>query len=174
MTRRRRDDPPTSDAGTDEGGETAGAEPALRMVRLYTPEEADRLVPRLEEAFATIARHRETLRGLVGDLERLGVDLAARVPPEVLARPGVGAQVARALVEHRAIRKVIEDLEDLGVEVKSIDGLCDVRSRHDGRIVYLCWRRGEPGFLFWHELDAGFKGRQRILRTSDFEGTLLN
>lgn len=174
MARRKKEAPggPGSEAGAGDGPEGDG--PTLRMERLYTPEEADRLVPQLEEAFATIERHRGVLRGLVGELESLGVDLAARVPPEVLARPGIGAKVARALVEHRAIRKVVEALEETGVEVKAIDGLCDVRSRYDGRIVYLCWRRGEPGFLFWHELDSGFRGRQRILRTSDFEGTLLN
>jgi len=47
--------------------------------RLYTPEEADRLVPRLEEAFATVERHRGTLRALILELERDGVDLNQRL-----------------------------------------------------------------------------------------------
>jgi len=144
------------------------------IVRLYTPEEADGLVPRLEDAFATIERHRVVLRGLVLELEQAGVDLSEKLEPAVLAQPDVGPKVASALTEHRAIRQVLDGLGELGVEVKTIEGLCDVKSRYDGRIVYLCWRRGEPGFLFWHELDTGYKGRQRILRTSDFEGTLLH
>lgn len=146
----------------------------LDVNRLYTPEEADRLVPRLEDSFALIERHRGTLRGLVLELESEGIDINKGLAPELLARPGIGGKVGRALAEHRAIKKILDGLGELGVEVKAIEGLCDVRSRYDGRVVYLCWRRGEPGFLFWHELDTGFRGRQRILRTSDFEGTLLH
>jgi hypothetical protein len=28
--------------------------------------------------------------------------------------------------------------------------------------VYLCWRAGEAEVAYWHELDAGFAGRQRL------------
>ncbi len=34
----------------------------------------------------------------------------------------------------------------------------------DGRLVYLCWKLGEPEVLYWHELDAGFAGRQPLVR----------
>ncbi len=29
-------------------------------------------------------------------------------------------------------------------------------------MVYLCWKLGEPEVLHWHELDAGFRGRQSL------------
>jgi hypothetical protein len=32
----------------------------------------------------------------------------------------------------------------------------------DNREVYLCWRLGEPAVEHWHELNAGFAGRQRL------------
>jgi hypothetical protein len=32
----------------------------------------------------------------------------------------------------------------------------------DGRLVYLCWKYDEPEVLYWHELDAGFAGRQPL------------
>lgn len=142
--------------------------------RLYSPADADALVPHLEAAFTAIARHRSELNALMIELETHGVDLGEEVSPEQLARPEVNGLVTRALAEHGAIRTSLDALEHLGVEVKAIDGLCDVRSRHEGRIVYLCWRRGEPGFHHWHELDAGFAGRQRMMRPSEFEGTLLH
>jgi hypothetical protein len=51
----------------------------------------------------------------------------------------------------------------MGVELKDIEeGLVDFRSMRDGRIVYLCWRQGEDTIAFWHELDAGFAGRQPL------------
>lgn len=149
-------------------------EPDPTPTRLYSPAEADALVPHLEAAFLAIARHRGELNALMQELETHGVDLGEEVSPEQLARPEVNGLVTRALAEHGAIRSSLDALEHLGVEVKAIDGLCDVRSRHEGRIVYLCWRRGEPGFHHWHELDTGFAGRQRMMRPSEFEGTLLH
>ena len=38
--------------------------------------------------------------------------------------------------------------------------------RHEGRAVCLCWRLGEESVSHWHEVDAGFSGRQEI--TADF------
>ena len=40
-------------------------------------------------------------------------------------------------------------------------GLVDFRAMRDGRAVYLCWRR-EERIDFWHELDAGYAGRQPL------------
>lgn len=169
------DDPdePPDDAPDDSA--TPGQTPSEALpTRLYSPSEADALVPHLEATFRIITHHRTQLHALVKELETLGVDLGETLPPETLARPEVGTLVSRALHEHAAIRTQVEGLAELAVEVKAIDGLCDVRSRHDGRIVYLCWRKGEPGFHHWHELDTGFSGRQRMMRRSDFEGTLLH
>ena len=61
------------------------------------------------------------------------------------------------------IQDRIQRLAALGVEVKGIDeGLVDFPSERDGRVVYLCWRLGEPDILYWHELHAGFRGRQPL------------
>ena len=52
---------------------------------------------------------------------------------------------------------------ELGVEPKgAAEGLVDFPMMMDGRLVYLCWRVGEPEILYWHELEAGFAGRQPL------------
>jgi hypothetical protein len=62
------------------------------------------------------------------------------------------------------LQAYIEELENLGVELKDISrGLVDFRGRMDGREVYLCWLLGEEEVGHWHELDAGFSGRQSLL-----------
>ena len=33
----------------------------------------------------------------------------------------------------------------------------------NGHEVYLCWRLDEPEVGYWHELDAGFAGRQKLM-----------
>ena len=41
-------------------------------------------------------------------------------------------------------------------------GLIDFIGRHEGRDVYLCWKLGEEQITHWHELNAGFAGRQPV------------
>jgi hypothetical protein len=61
------------------------------------------------------------------------------------------------------LREFVEELLHLGVEPKSAtEGLVDFPSVVDGRQVYLCWKLGEPEVLYWHDLEAGFQGRQPL------------
>jgi len=39
----------------------------------------------------------------------------------------------------------------------------DFPAQMNDRVVQLCWKLGEPEVQFWHELDAGFSGRQLLL-----------
>lgn len=41
-------------------------------------------------------------------------------------------------------------------------GLLDFPARREGRIVYLCWRVGEPAIGHWHEVADGFAGRRPL------------
>jgi hypothetical protein len=41
-------------------------------------------------------------------------------------------------------------------------GLIDFPAIRDGQEVYLCWIDGEAEIGFWHELDAGYSGRQPL------------
>lgn len=73
----------------------------------------------------------------------------------------------------RALSAIVQDFEkldalvhrilDTGVVIKDINiGLLDFPALKDGREVYLCWQYGEQDIAFWHEIDAGFAGRQPI------------
>jgi hypothetical protein len=56
-----------------------------------------------------------------------------------------------------------QELRQIGVELKDpFTGLVDFPSIRDDRVVYLCWRLGEPEVAHWHELEAGFAGRQKL------------
>jgi hypothetical protein len=68
-----------------------------------------------------------------------------------------------ALTFSRGLRQI----EAWGVVVRDLDsGICDFRARREGREVYLCWQVGEERIAYWHELDAGFRGRQPLDETS--------
>jgi hypothetical protein len=65
--------------------------------------------------------------------------------------------------DQERLRELVTELQDLGVELKDFfTGLVDFRCLMNGHEVYLCWRQGEDEVGHWHELDAGFAGRQKL------------
>lgn len=62
------------------------------------------------------------------------------------------------------IGKLTTELHDLGIELKDYTrGLIDFPSMRENRIVLLCWQLGEGDEIeWWHELEAGFMGRQPL------------
>lgn len=78
--------------------------------------------------------------------------------PDLLEELGVARLLASAIQDE------IRALEALGIVVRDIErGLVDFRSVLDGeREVWLCWRLGEREIRFFHELDAGYAGRQSV------------
>lgn len=62
------------------------------------------------------------------------------------------------------LQEYIAELRRLGLEPKgAIEGLVDFPAIIDGRPVYLCWKLGEAEVTHWHEIDAGFAGRQSLV-----------
>ena len=49
-------------------------------------------------------------------------------------------------------------------------GLIDFLHEREGRVVYLCWKLGEPRVAYWHDIEAGFAGRELWTRESKTEG----
>jgi hypothetical protein len=71
-----------------------------------------------------------------------------------------GRVVSEAFLE---LRSALSELQAVDVVLRDLDrGLVDFPSRREGRDVYLCWTEDEPEVAFWHELDAGFAGRQPL------------
>jgi hypothetical protein len=62
-----------------------------------------------------------------------------------------------------SLNELIDELHQVGVELKDLElGLLDFPSVYEGREIYLCWRRGESEVSAWHEVDAGYAGRQDV------------
>jgi hypothetical protein len=62
-------------------------------------------------------------------------------------------EMRNALVELQAMEVVLRDLDR---------GLVDFPSIREGREVFLCWEEGEDEIGFWHDVDAGYGGRQPL------------
>lgn len=132
--------------------------------RIFTVQEANRLLPRLREAFQEIG---EARRELARRMDRLKILDA--LWGEGIHDPG-NPDRGEFLAERAAVRREIQGIQEL-VERRIValgvrfptggleHGLVDFPTTLDGRVVYLCWQVGEPRIEAWHELDGGFQGR---------------
>ena len=65
------------------------------------------------------------------------------------------------------VRGQIQPVIDRGVLVRDPGrGLVDFPALRDGLEVCLCWLMGEEAIGFWHDVDAGFPGRQPLSHIS--------
>lgn len=132
----------------------------LNAARHFDLAEANRLVPMLNRVFGEI-------RAWLGRLRELSVKLESGGQVDVDEKREFDELVLE-------VRTEVEKLTELGIEVKSADGLVDFRALKEGRTVYLCWQFPETEITQWHELDAGFVGRQPIAAATDFKPTYLS
>ena len=134
--------------------------------RLFTPEDVNRLIPRLTELLETgVERYRQATalqERLREDRARVAASGGERLDArDWRARAerldGLGIEVRQVLEEIRALGGVIKDLEM---------GLVDFPGRGSAaqgdRIVNLCWKLGEDAVRFWHGMDEGFAQRKPL------------
>lgn len=120
----------------------------------YTLEEARALLPRLREIFVSIHENKrtmETTEEKLGELmEETGGDLG-------------GQEVVWLIEGILNLRDGMMEIARMGIQVKDIDrGLVDFPSIRNGREVFLCWELDEDDIEFWHDLEAGYAGRERL------------
>lgn len=119
----------------------------------YTREEARQLLPQIEAWLKVVDRARAELQQAGVPIEGFhstGSDVGGSLPRRYI---GAFLDLRGALREFTVREIFLKDLEG---------GLIDFPSYAAGREVFLCWRRGEPDIDHWHDLDAGFAGRQPI------------
>lgn len=125
---------------------------------LWTAERANRALPLVRRIVDDLVRHYGKWAELVERFEVASVrSKAHRQDPEA---ERLQQEVQRAAAE---IDGFVRELGELGIECKSMEtGLIDFPAERDGRVVYLCWLRGESRVEYWHEVDSGFAGRQAL------------
>jgi len=131
-------------------------------VKLYSLDEASLLLPEVIRVLDSLRDAYVELRGLRA--MTVAHARGASGDGNLLADPWeepAGEDSAGAAAE--ALQAAARQLEDWGIEVKDPEkGLIDFFHLREGRTVYLCYCLGEPGIGYWHELDAGFAGRQPL------------
>ncbi len=128
------------------------------MEKIFTIEEANRTLPLVSRIVDDLVRDHRLWEDKVREFELATVGSSPEHPDAIADLLQTEAQRLA-----REIEGYIAELNNLGVIVKGMDtGLVDFRGQIDGRDVYYCWKLGEPSVMYWHEIDAGFVGRQRL------------
>jgi hypothetical protein len=130
--------------------------------RYFTAREANATLPYVRAIVRDVTALAADLRDRHERLARLRPD-GRGVPSQAHQEEALQAEEELERAQER-MREYEAELRQLGVELKDpFAGLIDFPSLREGRPVYLCWRLGEPEVAHWHELEAGFAGRQKLL-----------
>ena len=126
----------------------------MRHERHYTHEEATAALGQVAELLETMREARERLTD--ADVRDA---LAEAAPTNGGGVPG--RHVSEAFLR---LRDAAARLREMEVVLRDLDrGLVDFPAVRGGREVYLCWvEREEDEIAFWHDLDAGYAGRESL------------
>ena len=127
---------------------------ASGFIRLFTPEEANQALEQIRPTVERLLAGREQILALHPELEQRFEEVIGN---------GFNPETIELLDAFEQVRSAIDEIQSQGVYVKDINrGLLDFPSEREGKVVFLCWQYGENEVAHWHELDAGFAGRQPL------------
>lgn len=127
--------------------------------KFFTLAEANRTLPLVKRVVADIMSVYPQWKDLV---DRYGL-IAAQARPEwgeSQAQLDLKGEIDTLATK---INGYLAELEQIGCEFKGFaEGLVDFHGRLDEREILWCWKYGEDRIAHWHDLEAGFAGRQPL------------
>ena len=132
------------------------------MPNLYTPQDANKALPEVKRMFANITAQKNKVVAIQQEIQVI-IDSGSPFGAFLEKKQKLNTMVTE-------LYKSIEQLEGLGVMIKSVDeGLLDFPSKRFDEEVWLCWKAGEDEIKFWHGKDEGFMGRKPLETTGMIE-----
>lgn len=119
----------------------------------YTREEARALLPQIRSWLRQLNAQREMV-------EKCDNRLGQIVP----AGSDAGGDLVNSLIKNlAAMRDVLGEFQAREIQIKDLErGLIDFPAIIGGREVFLCWEQDEEDIEYWHDLDTGFAGREKL------------
>jgi hypothetical protein len=117
----------------------------------------------VEQANAAIGWVRERIERMRAAREQLGDEEARAALSDAAPTNGGGAPglvVSEAFLD---LRNALIELNEMDIVLRDLErGLFDFPALRDGDEVYLCVEDGEDEIGYWHDIEAGYGGRQPL------------
>ncbi len=130
--------------------------------KYFNRQEAEQLLPQIEEFLRVAQEHKQTLDAAQLELTKA----ASRIMVLGGSYPSYPDLVQKKTEHDQASARIIETIakiQETGCLVKDIDeGLIDFPSLIEGQEALLCWKLGEERIEYWHGPEDGFAGRKRL------------
>ena len=124
-----------------------------RFAKHYTRDEVRALLPQIRQWLERLTQLRQLLERhekRLSTLMKQGHDTGGQTVNDQVRTL---ADVQEILAEFQRRQIFIKDLER---------GLVDFPAIIGGREVFLCWEQDEEDVEFWHDLEGGYGGRERL------------
>ena len=131
-----------------------------RPQKVFTLEEATRTLPLVGRILKDIVEANEEIENLQNSPATRGDSEIGDDANENGTSRSLDERIGFKAIK---IKEYLRELDAIGCECKDTRvGLVDFPALLSGRVVLLCWKLGEPEIAHWHEVDAGFGGRQSV------------
>ena|SRR5204863_5602910 len=116
-----------------------------------------------DEARALLPQIRQWLKQLSSARQRFG-RLDQRLAGLLAGGQDTGGETVNQWVKVLADIKVnLREFQKREIQIKDFDrGLVDFPAILDEKEVFLCWEQDEQDIDFWHDLNSGYAGRERL------------
>jgi hypothetical protein len=131
--------------------------PNIGFNKLFSEEEANELIPRLEILMRQLQMQATSLRARIDELSVTDPSILRCAMSEIVGRYPELQSFATNMADAAA------QIESFGCILQDIDlGLIDFPYDADDEVVFLCWQFGEPRVVAWHSVNSGFSERQPL------------
>ena len=132
------------------------------MARRFTLEEAESLLPEIEDNLREAISLKSELELSEGELQSINQRIMM-LGGMLIDRDKIQRYKQQRDRSSEGLKTAIEKIQEFGCVIKDLDiGLVDFTTLFRGEEVYLCWKLGESGINFWHGTNEGFAGRKPI------------
>jgi hypothetical protein len=117
----------------------------------------------VDEANGLISKLKPLLERIRKTQEELAKDKTVAAVREKAAQNGGGVPGRQLSTLTKTLEADVRQLEEWGITLRDPTiGLIDFLHKREGEIVFLCWKLGEAHVEWWHPLETGIAGRQRL------------
>jgi hypothetical protein len=119
----------------------------------YSVDQANALIPKLKPLLERIRKTQQ----------ELAKDKTVAAVREKAAHNGGGLPGRNLSTLTKTLNEDLRQLEAWGIVLRDPNiGLIDFMHQREGETVCLCWKLGESRVEWWHPLETGIAGRQRL------------